>query len=78
MSILFLPLSLSLFYLSSFSFLYLVDLLQLGAVNVFMTFVVVAIIDRIGRKPLLLYGFVGMAVCFALLTGFVLCFFLLF
>lgn len=35
---------------------------SIGAVNVLLTFVAVAFVDRLGRRPLLLWGLVGMGV----------------
>ncbi len=40
-----------------------------GAVNLASTFVAIALVDRIGRKPLLLIGSIGMAVCLLVTAG---------
>jgi sugar porter (SP) family MFS transporter len=41
--------------------------LIIGAINVFMTLIAIRIIDRVGRKPLLLGGLVGMVVSLTVL-----------
>ena len=40
-----------------------------GAVNIGSTFVAIALVDRIGRKPLLLFGSVGMALTLGVLAA---------
>lgn len=42
----------------------------LGAVNVAMTFLALRLIDRLGRRPLLIWGLSGMTVCLAVLGFF--------
>ncbi len=46
----------------------LVNLLS-GGVNIASTFVAMSLIDRVGRKPLLLFGSAGMAVSLAVVAG---------
>src|SRR5919205_742656 len=41
----------------------------IGVVNVVMTVVAIAVIDRVGRKPLLLIGLAGMVVSLAIIGG---------
>jgi predicted MFS family arabinose efflux permease len=43
--------------------------MQTGAVNVFMTLVTVYLMDRLGRRSLLLTGLVGMAISYGVVTG---------
>jgi MFS family permease len=40
----------------------------IGAVNVMFTFVAVAYVDRLGRRPLLLWGLVGMGISLAVMA----------
>jgi len=44
-------------------------IMQTGAVNVFMTLVTVYLMDRLGRRSLLLTGLVGMAISYGVVTG---------
>src|SRR5205814_9932616 len=39
-----------------------------GAVNIGSTFVAIALVDKVGRKPLLIFGSIGMAVILAVLA----------
>ena len=42
----------------------------IGAVNLFFTFLAIGLVDKIGRKPIMLTGFIGLAVLYILIAQF--------